>query len=653
MRLLRIQIDNFRSFRSETIEIGKYTSFVGPNGVGKSTILNALNVFFREATASTDVFTLSEDDFHARNTERPIRIALTFGNLSEEAAADFSEYVRQGELTVCAIAEWDADSKCAVVHQYGARKVMPQFAQFFAAANDRNSVARLREIYTGLRDKFPELPPPGTKEAMQTALRSFEAQRPELCQLIDSKDQFYGATRGTDRLRKYVQWVFVPAVKDATSEQEEAKKTALAALLERTVRAKVSFESELLVLRKTVEKQYRELVASKQSFLTDISSSLASRLRELAHGDASLGIEWQAEAARFVSIEEPLAQVFAEERGFRSGISRIGHGLQRVFLIALLQELAAVPDAAAPTLLLGCEEPELFQHPPQAQHLHSILEEISEGNSQVIVCTHSPHFVSGRSFENVRMVRRRHEDGSACVKWVSAHDLSDELTTALRERPSSDSKLLAMLDSSLNPTIKELFFADALIFVESQEDAAIIYAYFHLMGHETKLKRSGCHIVPVGGKSRMLQPLAIAFRLGVPAFVVFDSDSDENRENQRRMHERDNRALMHLAGLQGHAPFIADTIWAENAVVWKDEIQKTIRAEVGPAVWDQVGDQARTAAELQGIDHKNPLFVAKRLEVAWEQGIKVPSLVRLVEHVSAFAAKQRNSIQAPIVTAAS
>lgn len=40
-----VRIENFRSFKDETINFGTYTCFVGSNGSGKSTVLNALNVF--------------------------------------------------------------------------------------------------------------------------------------------------------------------------------------------------------------------------------------------------------------------------------------------------------------------------------------------------------------------------------------------------------------------------------------------------------------------------------------------------------------------------------------------------------------------------------------------------------------------------------
>lgn len=46
MILESVRIQNFRTFKDETIHFDNYNCFVGPNGSGKSTVMNALNVFF-------------------------------------------------------------------------------------------------------------------------------------------------------------------------------------------------------------------------------------------------------------------------------------------------------------------------------------------------------------------------------------------------------------------------------------------------------------------------------------------------------------------------------------------------------------------------------------------------------------------------------
>ena len=68
MKIESVRIENFRSFKDETIFLDDYTCFVGPNGAGKSTIIYALNVFFRQYKDSqTDLSKLIKDDFHHKN----------------------------------------------------------------------------------------------------------------------------------------------------------------------------------------------------------------------------------------------------------------------------------------------------------------------------------------------------------------------------------------------------------------------------------------------------------------------------------------------------------------------------------------------------------------------------------------------------------
>ena len=83
MRIESVRIQNLRAFKDETVSFNKYTCLVGPNGSGMSTVLCALNVFFREARdVATNLQQLHEEDFHRKNTNEPIQITVTFVDLS-------------------------------------------------------------------------------------------------------------------------------------------------------------------------------------------------------------------------------------------------------------------------------------------------------------------------------------------------------------------------------------------------------------------------------------------------------------------------------------------------------------------------------------------------------------------------------------------
>ena len=85
MRIRTVRIRNFRGFEDETFHFDSHTCLLGPNGAGKSTVLAALNVFFQEPSSTTDVTSLSAEDFHNENTKDPVEITVTFCDLPEQA----------------------------------------------------------------------------------------------------------------------------------------------------------------------------------------------------------------------------------------------------------------------------------------------------------------------------------------------------------------------------------------------------------------------------------------------------------------------------------------------------------------------------------------------------------------------------------------
>ena len=112
------------------------------------------------------------------------------------------------------------------------------------------------------------------------------------------------------------------------------------------------------------------------------------------------------------------------EDGYKCAVERTGHGLQRAFIMSLLQTLAIAQaqntgteekKGELPDLVLGIEEPELYQHPNRQRHLAKILLNLSKGQipgvtdqAQVIYGTHSPLFVGLDRFDQIRIVRKKH-----------------------------------------------------------------------------------------------------------------------------------------------------------------------------------------------------------------------------------------------------
>jgi predicted ATP-dependent endonuclease of OLD family len=153
VKIESVRIENFRSFKDETIKFDNYTCFVGANGSGKSTVLNALNVFFRQYKDSkTDLSKLTGEDFHHKNTDEPVKITVTFTELSDTAKDELSDYVRQDKLIVSSVAKYDSNTNSADVKQFGNRLGFQDFRKYFDAEKDGEKVAELKLIIFSQRN---------------------------------------------------------------------------------------------------------------------------------------------------------------------------------------------------------------------------------------------------------------------------------------------------------------------------------------------------------------------------------------------------------------------------------------------------------------------------------------------------------------------
>jgi putative ATP-dependent endonuclease of the OLD family len=510
MRIESIAVKNLRCIKDCVANLDAYTCLVGPNGAGKSTLLHALNIFFRHVEdASTDVTSLTPEDFYLHDTTKPIEITVTFTDLTREAEEDFKGYVRQGKLIISVIATFDSKSNRAEVKQFGQRLGMAAFKPFFRAHGDGGLVGDLRAVFERLESDIPDLAAKKskkTKDAMYQTLREFEAERADQCEVIQSEDQFYGVSKGANRLEKYIQWIFIPAVKHATDEQSETKTGALGKLLARTVRARVNFSQTIETLVTEARQQYQKMLDDNEDVLKGVSEALQRRLAEWAHPAATLRVAWQQDSSKAVRVDPPLAGVIAGESGYEGSLVRFGHGFQRSYLLALLQELATGDDKTAPTLILGCEEPELYQHPPQERHLAGVFETLSQDNAQIVVTTHSPYFVTGKNFESVRLVRRTLADNCASVRQYSYSKVAERFAEVVGEPPKQKSAALSKVHQALQPALNEMFFTQRLVLVEGLEDIAYIHSWLILTERWEEYRRSGCHIVAVDGKSEMIRP---------------------------------------------------------------------------------------------------------------------------------------------------
>ena len=84
MRLESVIIDNFRCFREPTkIAITSLTTLVGQNDIGKSAVLEALEIFFNNETVK-----IAQDDCCVYTNNHLVTITCEFSDLPDELTLD-------------------------------------------------------------------------------------------------------------------------------------------------------------------------------------------------------------------------------------------------------------------------------------------------------------------------------------------------------------------------------------------------------------------------------------------------------------------------------------------------------------------------------------------------------------------------------------
>ncbi|HHT4114909.1 TPA: ATP-dependent nuclease, partial [Citrobacter freundii] len=204
-------------------------------------------------------------------------------------------------------------------------------------------------------------------------------------------------------------------------------------------------------------------------------------------------------------------------------VERQGHGFQRTILISALQLLAQSGSASADGVIcLAIEEPELFQHPIQAQAFAKVLRSLVEDPDkciQVTYATHSPYFLEARHFDQVRRLTR----SSGETPTVTIHFASvDDVKTRLYEIVNAD-VVERQLDGIVSDQLAVALFAHRAFLVEGTTESSV----FHGIGDKISfgaLEAVGISIVPVGGKTSIPLVHAILSALGIPVYALFDAD---------------------------------------------------------------------------------------------------------------------------------
>jgi len=296
-------------------------------------------------------------------------------------------------------------------------------------------------------------------------------------------------------------------------------------------------------------------------------------------------------------------------------------------------------------LILGIEEPELYQHPDRQRLIARVLLQLTEGgiggvaeSTQVIYTTHSPLFTGIDRADQIRVLRKVAAAGDrprqTRIAQVDLEQVARKLETAHQKPQGSftGQTIRAHLAAVMTPWVNEGFFAKVAVLVEGEGDRAAILGAAQAARKD--FEGLGISVLPCGGKTNLDRPAAIFRALGIAVYVIWDGDK-HHENNKDKSRPEVNEALLRLMGVEPTA--WPAGVWETHAC-FECEVERTLRKEIGEDLFDKLVTRWRDEFEYEDNERalKNPQVVRNVLEEANRQGRPSPTLTAIVERIIAL-----------------
>ncbi|MDE0766260.1 MAG: ATP-binding protein [Amylibacter sp.] len=391
MKIEKLTLSNFRSYSEEiSIDFNDLNVFVGKNDIGKSTILEALDIFFNEGKG---IIKMDKDDVNKKakedgNTE--IKIGVVFGDLPAELTIDATNPTRLEDEYLL-----NFDGKLTIIKKYANAGKEKVYVKAYHPTNTACSElllkkqADLKNLLTAemvCEDK--------TKNSeIRKAIWGFYSENLEL-EDIDIELAKIDAKNTWDQLKTYLPLysLFQSDRKnsDGDSEIQNPMKLAVQEILKDQ-----KLMDSLNQVAAEVETKLKEVADQTLEKLNEMNPDIANSLTPVIPNPQDL--KW-VEVFKSVSItgDEDIP------------INKRGSGVKRLILLNFFRAEAErrKNENNVPDIIYAIEEPETSQHPNHQRKLIEAFVELSESdNSQVLLTTHSPSIVKMLQFEHLKLIK--------------------------------------------------------------------------------------------------------------------------------------------------------------------------------------------------------------------------------------------------------
>ncbi|MDT0635896.1 ATP-binding protein [Spectribacter hydrogenoxidans] len=386
MRLKAITLENFRAYAEpRRLAFDDVTTIIGRNDVGKSTVLEALEIFF-----NSDVVKMESSDASVRTDSSVAVITAEFDQLPHELTLD------SGAPTTLAGEYLLSQAGTLVIRKdFDCSKSKPSEDAFIVANHPRveglNNLLELKEkdLQELVKLRVPDGPlkgNPAMRHALWSSVEDLELGEvgiPISKPKEDSKRIWEQVER---HLPIFALFQSDRPSKDSDGEVQTPMKAAIASAI-------AEVKAEIETIQHKVQERAEEIADLTHKALQSIDSNLAQSLSP--RFTPPTPAKWNGLFSMGMETDENIP------------LNKRGSGVRRLILVSFFKAEAErkMATSSRAQIIYGVEEPETSQHPTNQRILIDAFKTLAaEDGCQVILTTHSPGLASELPADSVRFL---------------------------------------------------------------------------------------------------------------------------------------------------------------------------------------------------------------------------------------------------------
>lgn len=614
MKLIRATIENYRCYATPTtVEFGNITALIGRNDVGKSSIMEALDLFFNEHKSD-------EDDCCVRTGSPDIKIVCEFSDPPEDIVLDETYHTTLAS-------EFLLNSRGNV-----------EFIKVFSKG--ACAKAKIKKFIRALHPSAPEF-----SDLLELTLPKLKERAKKLGVTLEGVDE-----RAKAAVRKAI-WGAAPDLQleeqeilikadDITAAGDKISSAMPLFSLFKADRSSTDQDEEAqdpmkLAVKQAIAEQQAELDKLTERVKNEITRVAEASVKKLAEVDSSL-----AEQLKPRVSAKPWASLFSVDLTDEGDIpvNKRGSGVRRLILLSFLRAKAdnAASDSGKTDIILGIEEPETSQHPNNQILLMEAFQELSEqGNYQIILTTHNPALAKRLPDSSIRFLEGKR---SECPRVISAQDGVERAAKALGMLPNHGIKLFIGVEGT-----------NDIAFWRHISSALSLHG--HIVPDIATLEADNTIVfIPLGGSSLQLWANRLD-GLNVPELHIFDRDAapgqpttDMHRATADIINQREKARAFVTCCRESenylHPEAICEEYEFTSIVIGGDTDVPAVVAELHYSTynvtapgWNELEDEARARRESKAKKRLNKAaalrMTPKRMNEADPNGFVLEILTRI------------------------